>query len=230
MTTPQRIQSIIFDFDGTLAVLTLDFNDMKRRLGAMASNYIDNFPQVDGMPALEWVEVLTRAVADELGEDTGMEFNTRCRFLIMDMELAGARRGELFSFTRPMLVDLRERGVKIGVVTRNCTPAVKAVFPDIDTYCECLLAREDVAEVKPHPGHVQAALERLGVSPQNALMVGDHPMDVLGGKRAGTMGAGVCSGRKEQAVFLKAGADFMAADCMELMRLLEREKLLPAKN
>ena len=135
MTPPHPIQSIIFDFDGTLAVLTLDFGDMKRRLGAMASNYIDDFPQVDGMPALEWVQVLTRAVSDELGRETGLEFNTRCRFLIMDMELAAARRGELFPFVRTMLTDLRERGVSTAVVTRNCTPAVKTVFPEIGEYC-----------------------------------------------------------------------------------------------
>jgi phosphoglycolate phosphatase len=222
-----RIQSIVFDFDGTLAMLTLDFGDMKRRLGAMAFNYIDEFPQVDGMPALEWVEVLTRAVGDELGPDTGREFNTRCRFLIMDMELAAARRGDLFPFSRPMLTSLRQRGVKTGVVTRNCTAAVKLVFPEIESYCECLLAREDVSEVKPHPGHVHAALERIGVAPDRALMVGDHPMDVISGKRAGTLGAGLCSGRRQCAEFLRADADFVAPDCMELLRLLEREALLP---
>ncbi len=227
MTPPHPIQSIIFDFDGTLAVLTLDFGDMKRRLGAMASNYIDDFPQVDGMPALEWVQVLTRAVSDELGRETGLEFNTRCRFLIMDMELAAARRGELFPFVRTMLTDLRERGVSTAVVTRNCTPAVKTVFPEIGEYCGCLLTREDVAEVKPHPGHVLAALQRIGTPPETALMVGDHPMDVLGGKRAGTLAAGVCNGRRQCADFLAAGADFTAPDCLELVRILEREGLLP---
>lgn len=220
-------RALVFDFDGTLAVLNLDFALMKRRLAALAEIFLEEAVSPNGLPALEWVEHLAGLVLARSGRDLSLEFHTRCRFLIMDMEIKAAAQGGLFPSTRPMLAALRGRGVRTAVITRNCAPAVRTAFPDIAAHVDCLLTREDAQRVKPDPIHLLAALERLGAAPADALMVGDHPMDVLTGQRAGAATAAVASGRLTQDDLRAAGPDFLAEDCGGLVALLEERGLLP---
>jgi phosphoglycolate phosphatase len=71
--------------------------------------------------------------------------------------------------------------------------------------------------------HLLLALERLTTPAGTALMVGDHPLDIQTGKRAGTLTAGVTSGNSSEADLSKSGADWTARNCEELVDLLTRE-------
>lgn len=215
------LRALVFDFDGTLAKLTLDFDCMRRRLDALAREYLPTPPDPFAHAILEWQAL----VATQLGNGaakTGAagDFLSRSAKLILDMEVDAAKHGTLFPFTRPMFQSLRAAGIKAAIITRNCTQAVHCVFPDYAEFCPTLLTREDVRQAKPEPGHLFAALERIACSPQKSLMIGDHPMDILTGKRAGTWTAGVASGRVSQRELLESGADISAADCDELMQKL----------
>lgn len=204
--------AILFDFDGTLAELVLDFDLMKTKIAALGECFLPYRPVPDGMAALEWVDHLAGLVRVEAGRDAALEFHCRCRLAITAMEMDAAREGRLFPFTRPLLETLDEAGVASAVITRNITPAVRTVFPDIDTHVRVVLAREDVQDVKPHPGHLLAALERLGVAPGRALMVGDHPLDVEAGRRAGTATVAVASGNAAVHELEAAGPNAVLAD------------------
>ncbi|MBG0777373.1 MAG: HAD family hydrolase [Desulfovibrionaceae bacterium] len=237
MPTP-RLAALIFDFDGTLAELTIDFADMRARARAIAADFFAAPPEPDGLPVLEWTAALAerlrsggddrsggnaRSGGDDRsgdGESAAKELTLRIGDMIVDMEVEAAGRGRLFPATRPMLAELARRGVAAAIVTRNCRAAVRTVFPDADRVCGCVLAREDVPRVKPHPDHVLAALARVGADPGRALMVGDHPMDVAAGRNAGTRTAAVASGRLSQDELRAAKPDFVARDCAELMERL----------
>lgn len=220
-----KLGAIIFDFDGTLAELHLDFADMKRRLMALAQGYFREVLETPEMPALEWMESLTaRLYLKDRGAALDLEEKAGC--LIKEIELAAARRGALFPFTRSVLMELLGRNVKVAIITRNCEEAVRMVFPDLDQYCAGLLARDHVSRVKPDPDHLLRALEEMSVSPETALMVGDHPLDMQTGKRAGTLTAGVWSGNASEDDLVRAGADLTAPDCRELIRALKARNLL----
>lgn len=209
--------AIIFDFDGTLAELTIDFDLMRRKVRALAMAFLPACPETNGQPVLEMVEALAAIIGKD-DPDLGREFHTRCRLTIVAQELDAARDGRLFDFTRPMLSELRARGVATGIITRNCTAAVRSVYPEVEKECDVFIGREDAVRVKPDPIHLTAALDRLGVAPGRALMVGDHPMDVVTATRAGAHGAGVLSGHTAKEELLKAKPRHVAADCMELLR------------
>lgn len=221
----KKIEAIVFDFDGTLAELTIDFDEMKKRLKALGSAFLDPLPEKNDIPALEWVDFMADCLAED-NPDLGKEFHTRCRFLIISMEVEAARNGKLFPFTCEILSSLRNSGIKTGIITRNTASAVRELVPEIETLSGCFLSREDVQNVKPHPEHLFKALDVIGVDPANTLMVGDHPMDIETGKRAGSMTAGVATGRMSVEELKKADPDFVAADCAELMQLLEKEGLI----
>jgi len=221
----KKIEAIVFDFDGTLAELTIDFSEMKKRLRALGNAFLDPLPQKDDLPALEWVDFISDCLSQD-DPNLGKEFHTRCRFLIITMELEAARNGRLFPFTCEMLTGLNSAGIKTGIITRNTASAVRELVPDINKISGCFLSREDVQNVKPHPQHLFKALEIIGVDAGASLMVGDHPIDIETGKRAGAMTAGVATGRISVSELRQAGADFVAEDCMQLINMLKKSKLL----
>ena len=209
-----RIKAVVFDFDGTLARLTLDFAVLNETVHQAV---LEVFPAAPAFapPALEWVAACLRMVAPEQPGLAAL-INRRAEEALTAVEVAAAEKGELFPHTRPLLTRLQQEGAAAGVITRNCRAAVLTVFPDLEAFCP-LLAREDVAKTKPDPAHLLRMLEILGVAPQDSLMVGDHPMDILTGQRAGTMTAGVTCGHCAYDRLKAAGPDDILAHCGKLV-------------
>jgi phosphoglycolate phosphatase len=220
-----KLKSIVFDFDGTLAELHLDFPAMKQQVRALAQEYFDYPLSAPNAPALEWLETLVGSLHAS-DAPAASELEKRAAALIKDIELDAAHRGSLFPFTRPILQTLGQEGIKIAIITRNCEEAVRIVFPDLDRYCEGFLARDHVRRVKPDPDHLLRALETIAASPETALMVGDHPLDIQTGRRAGILTAGVWSGTATEEELARSGADLTARNCEELIIVLKERSLI----
>ncbi len=207
------IKALVFDFDGTLALPTLDFTVMRRRaLEAMARHTA--VPDRPDLPVMELLALIGDATADaRAARDAALT-------AVRDVEVEAAKTSALFPFVRPLIAAMRERNLGFAIFTRNCPEAVRTVFPDVDAHCPCLLTRDDVPRVKPDPDHLLRAVAHLGLPPDAVLAVGDHPMDVLVGKLAGTRTAAVASGEKSADVLRECDPDFLCADAGELARLL----------
>lgn len=219
-----KLSAVVFDFDGTLAELILDFQAMKERMADAFRPVLGRRPVPDGTPALEWLELLCADQPQSAAED----LRRIAHDVIRTIEIETAEHGKLFAFTKPMLARLREDGIATAVVTRNCRPAVLAVFPDIEDWTGTLLTRDDVEKVKPHPEHLHTALTQLDAHAPCSLMVGDHVMDVQAGKAAGMATAGVASGRLGLQAFLDAGADLTAGDAGKLVEELRARRYVVA--
>jgi phosphoglycolate phosphatase len=133
------------------------------------------------------------------------------------MEIEAAAEGALFDGTRMLLAGLAGRSIRTGVVTRNCRIAVLKVFPDIAHHCQIVLTRDDTECVKPHPEHLHAALRALGVVPSEAIMVGDHPLDILLGRTAGTGTVGVLTGHSGREELRAARADLIVDQAVDIL-------------
>ena len=219
-----KIESFVFDFDGTLAVLRLDFTEMKLRLNSLAERYSAPTPPPPFLPVLEWLAWLDKSIPGSGGRGCG--FRQEALTLISEMELQAAASGALFPFTRPLLKALKEKDAKIAIITRNCEAAVRLVFPDISDYCPAFFSRDHVASPKPDPAHLILALGSIGADLRTSIMTGDHPIDIQTGKAAGVMTAGVCSGNSRREELELAGADWVADNCQELIEHLSQEKFI----
>lgn len=210
-----HILAVVFDFDGTLARLTLDFNALNAAVHDAVRGVFPAAPPFTP-PALEWVALCAQSTGPRRPELAAL-LRLRAEEALLAVEVAAARQGALFPHTRELLLNLRENGLNAGVITRNCRPAVLEVFPDLEDYCP-LLAREDVPETKPNPEHLLRMLDILKTPPENALMVGDHPLDILTGKRAGTMTLGVTCGHASYELLREAEPDLILENCGCLLR------------
>ncbi|MCF8040014.1 MAG: HAD family hydrolase [Desulfohalobiaceae bacterium] len=221
-----QIHGILFDFDGTLAELRIDFDRMRRQIAELAGLFFDQGVQSSSSPVLEWIDELAQAMQSELPREDVLEFQSRCRMRLVGLEMKAAKEGRLFPFTSGVLSGLRENRVKTAIVTRNCTAAVRAVYPGIEEAVDCLLARDDVINVKPDAEHLHAAARRLGVNNQACLMVGDHWLDITAARNAGMRSAAVHTGHTPAADLTSQGPDFSAPNAHSLVQELRRAGIL----
>ncbi|MBP1912129.1 TIGR02253 family HAD-type hydrolase [Thermococcus stetteri] len=89
--------------------------------------------------------------------------------------------------TIPVLEWLRESGYKLGAVTSGPEyQRLKLRLTGLLDYFDAVVTREDVKAIKPEPKIFLYALEKLGVEPGEAVMVGDSlSQDVYGAKNVG---------------------------------------------
>ncbi|MCB2225353.1 MAG: HAD family hydrolase [Desulfarculaceae bacterium] len=207
-----HIKGIIFDFDGTLAELNLDFGDMARQVEALARDEGFGGPWPEGY-LLEALKVVSAELGDGFPERAGR--------LIEAIEVEAAGRSRLFEFTRTLLCNATTLGYDLAVVTRNCGPAVRRLLPEVDEL-PVFLPREKSPRPKPHPGQLLDACDALGLPPMRAAMVGDHPTDMQAAVAAGCLAVGVTSGRVGEEELREAGAEVVLPDASGIIETLGR--------
>jgi phosphoglycolate phosphatase len=174
---------------------------------------------LDILEMLEWATVWLRQRHPELA----VRYAREAEQLIQNIEIEAAHRSGLLPGVLELLAALRQEQIGVGIVTRNCDAAVRVTFPHIDTYCQAFVPRDRVTQVKPHPAHLQAALDCLGTTPERALMVGDGAMDIQAGKALGMFSIGVLSGSSPRAKLLAQGADLVLASVTDLLQYVRRQ-------
>ena len=219
MKARQNIQAVVFDFDGTLAKLNIEFPLMRKAILDLIGIY--GIP-INGLANMYVLETINAALGLILERNPGKEedFLEQALGLVKAIEVEAAKKSELIDGTKDMLAELRRRNIKAGVVTRNCKAAVTTVFPDILNYCDSVITREMTRNVKPHPEHLTVALRSLGAAPESSFMVGDHPMDIKIGKDAGILTIGVLTGYSTSDELLEAGADFIVSKAADIIGVL----------
>lgn len=210
------IQTVIFDFDGTLAKLTIDFRQMRRDVLKIISSFGMDTSAIASQHVLEMVDEAAASIKAISSLQREM-FLAEANAVIENIELAAAAHGELFERTKELLTELNLKNIHCGIITSNCRKAVCTIFPDIISYCPVVVCRDDVRRYKPHPDHLNKALQILQKPPSNALMVGDHLLDVLTGLNAGTKTAGVLTGIFQEEDFVRAGADIVLSQAADLL-------------
>ena len=112
--------------------------------------------------------------------------------LDQDLLLANAR---LFDDALPFLRALRDRGVKIAIVS-NCTENTRAMLVayGVDKLADELVLSCEVRSAKPAPEIFACALDRLGVSPEAAVFVDDQARFCAGSLAVGIRAAHIVRG------------------------------------
>jgi phosphoglycolate phosphatase len=214
------IKTIIFDFDGTLAKLNIDFQQMREDVLKLILSYGIIRDELHTDFVLEMIDSAT-AILNQRSPHISKKFFDEANAIIEKIEIEAAENGELFDRTRELLGSLKSRDISCGIITRNCAKAIKIVFPDILSYCPVVVCRNDVNNVKPHPDHLNMALNKLVSSAENTLMIGDHPLDIKTGRNAGTKTCGVLTGHFQKNDFIEAGADLVLPHAADILNIIK---------
>jgi phosphoglycolate phosphatase len=219
----RRIRAVVFDFDGTLAVLNIDFSEMRGQVFELMRKYGVNEEKIQERYLLEIIDEVVQ-ILNQKNTSTAETFYQEAHQILHEVELRAAAEGELLPGVEAALKSLRGKGLKVGIVTRNCEEAVRKVVPDIEAFCDVFVSRDLIKKVKPHPEQLTSVLKALHVTGEETVMVGDHTIDIQAGKRVGMRTVGVLTGRVKKEEFEKAGADWVLNEASEVCELLEGGK------
>ncbi|MFO7688925.1 MAG: HAD-IA family hydrolase [Desulfobacterales bacterium] len=167
---PRCIRAVLFDFDGTLTrPESLDLNIIKRQIGCPADNYLLEY--IENLPSPQERQKALAAVD---------------RF-----ELAAAAKAQPNDGAEDLVRYLRASGVRLGIVTRNSRQSVLRAlgnFARIEAAdFDLIVSRDEPVDPKPSGDGIQLAARRLNVAVAEVLMVGDYPIDIEAGDRAGAI-------------------------------------------
>ena len=189
------IAAVLFDVDFTLAKPGPDLGpEGYRRLAARFGFDLDPsrydearraaFETLERHPELEHDEEIWVLFTERIIRGMGGE-SERAYDCAVEMTRAWehAQNFDLYEDVLPTLAELRERGLKIGLVSntaRDLDEFVRHHALEVDA----ALSSRTHGKVKPHESIFRAVLARLEVEPDAAAMVGDTPEDDVEGARA----------------------------------------------
>jgi phosphoglycolate phosphatase len=143
------MENFVFDLDGTLVQTDLDFPAMKAAVLALARDWgagTEDLQRMDILGAIAHVCVRL--------EDRGAGFRSAAFERLGEWELAAAARCREIPGSTRLLSTLKERGRRIGIVTRNSRKASTIALSRVPLPYDVLLTRDDVERAKPEPEHL----------------------------------------------------------------------------
>lgn len=209
-----KYDAIIFDLDGTL---TDTLEDLKNSVNYAMGEF--GFPERTLDEVRSFVgNGVRRLIYLSVPENTPDEISESClevfKKYYKDHSLIKTKP---YDGIIPMLERLKKEGIKTAVVTNKMhEAAVDIVRIFFDGLIDVTIGQIDGIAQKPQPDGIYAALEKLGVSKENAVYVGDSEVDCITARNAGISCIGVAWGFRSKEVLLENGADFIINSPQEI--------------
>ncbi|MQY69306.1 MAG: HAD-IA family hydrolase [Firmicutes bacterium] len=219
MTKFKEITTVLFDFDGTLIQLNLDFPNLYQEAYSLIERYGIDISPYRGLFLIELEEAITASLQRN-NPEKAKRFQKEMREFLRKREIMAAKEAEVVPGACHTLKRLKKKGIKIGIVTRNCKEAVEIGLGKNDFAYDLLLTRDDIRPVKPEPHSLEKALKVLTSKPEETIMIGDHPIDIRAGKKVGVKTVAVLSGKKAEEDFKGFKPDLIIPSVKELLKYL----------
>ena len=207
-----KYEAVIFDLDGTL---TDTLEDLKNSVNFALRHF--GFPERSLEEVKSFVGNGVKRLIDlSVPENTSEEVSAEC----LSVFKAHYKENSLvktkpYDGIIPMLERLKKEGIKTAVVTNKMQEAaVDIVNLFFSGLIDVTVGQVDGVAQKPQPDGIYYALEKLCVSKENAVYVGDSEVDCLTARNAGIPCIGVSWGFRERSVLEENGATAVA-DCTE---------------
>ncbi|HDL20109.1 MAG TPA: HAD family hydrolase [Nitrospirae bacterium] len=210
-----KTELIIFDLDGTLVDSSVDITN--------ALNYALNPYGFKPLTVEETVKLvgegISRLIEKVLGERTDIKEQALERFLSFYSD-------HLTENTRPFpgVVETLDQldGYRKAVISNKREALSRRLLEELGMarYFNHILGSDSTSAKKPSPQPVLEVLNREGLSPDRAVMVGDSNLDIEAGNKAGVITVGVGYGYRPLEALKEA--DFLIKERLdELLDILE---------
>ena len=172
---------ILFDLEGTLVDFQWRLTEaVKEILPVIAASGID-IGKYSVSPSYAELFNTTRDLTSNWNSQKSARLFEQLGVIYDKYDKDALSRWAPYPDTLPLLEKLAKAGYRMGVVSNCGDYAANCVLArfNLTGYFEITLSRNDVAYIKPSPEGLILALEKLGVSPDRALFIGDSVNDIL---------------------------------------------------
>ena len=202
-----RIKALCFDVDGTLS----DTDDYyANKIAAFLPPLLFRDPVHTARRLVMWIESPGNALlgfADRVGIDDEMvafiDWMNRHRKSPLKKYLIVPGVEEMFK--------LMEGRYPMAVVSARDEKSTMRFLTQFDLcrYFEVVVTGLSAPHTKPYPDPIFLAAQKMGVQPEECVMIGDTTVDMRAGKAAGARSIGVLCGFGEESELKQLGADLI---------------------
>ena len=134
----------------------------------------------------------------------------------------GVYESRLFPGVREMLVHLRAAGKKVGLATSKPQRLAEKLLQSEEMLplFDVIVGSGDQGENNAKSAIIRRAMEQLGASPEETVLIGDTKYDVAGAHEVGIPCVCVSYGYAAPGELEAAGADAIVPDCAALEKML----------
>lgn len=132
-----------------------------------------------------------------------------------------ADKTKAYSGITELIEKLREKGVKTAVVSNKADFAVQDLCKQyFEGLFDVAIGEKSGIRKKPFPDSVDAVLNELSVSRDDAVYIGDSDVDIKTAENAAMNCISVCWGFRSREFLVKSGASLIVSDADELLAQL----------
>ena len=214
----QHLKLVIFDLDGTLLNTLSDL--------AHSANYslvkcgfpahpIESYKFFVGNGIGKLIE---RSLPDSQKTEQNIARIKELMFAYYDMHNSDFT--EPYPGVHDLLKTLQSKGLKLAIASNKYQSATEKLilqyFPDISF--TAILGQREGIPVKPNPAIVFEILRITGISPDEAIYIGDSGVDMETASNSGVTSIGVTWGFRPLEELKTAGANYIAATTEDILK------------
>jgi HAD superfamily hydrolase (TIGR01509 family) len=203
---------LIFDFDGTLFRLDVDWEKLRQELHDYFS---DRGVEIRFKPL--WENIFRAVDSVKAGRRGAL---SDVRTIVERAELKNIGRVAEMPGATSTLKLLKEGGFLMAVLSCNgrlCIERTLKKFGVLEHF-DTIVTRDDEFEIKPSPAAVEHLLKKFGVRKQDAVMIGDGWRDLEVARKSGIMSVIVSHGGQDWGLINKP--DHVIKNIGELLEVL----------
>ncbi|MGQ9759972.1 MAG: HAD family hydrolase [Candidatus Methanomethylicaceae archaeon] len=219
------IKGVIFDLDGVLLKFNINSKKIKEDIIRF---FVENGLKEGIFSPSDSFSIIREGVRRhfiQMGRDSNWvdDLLRNGEKIAIGYEVEAARKAELLPNAKEVLDILKTKGLRLAVFTYNNSQAAEIGLKKngIMDFFDAVVARDSVLRPKPNPEHLNAVLEKLGIEPNEAIVVGDSEMDIKPCKKLGVRVVAVTTGVRTEEELRKFNPDFVIKDLRELPDLIE---------
>jgi HAD superfamily hydrolase (TIGR01509 family) len=180
------IKAFLFDLDGTLVTWQLDYNLVREKVIYLLQR--EGYPYKLMTSERYALRMLDAALSyfkteHQWGEPKLNQLKQNVNAVISKIEHSAALKAVPIPGILKVLTLITHEKYKMGILTLNTTENAvtslqKAGLADFFPDRNLIIGRDLSQNQKPHPDHPQRLLDKMQLSPDEVLLIGDHPTDI----------------------------------------------------
>jgi phosphoglycolate phosphatase len=219
------IKAVIFDLDGTLKEFNLDTKACRTKIiNLLTQRGFSRSLFSLNESAFDMLKTVKKSPITEDGKKQDFTKIKDAIFSVVEeFELEAAKTAKIFEDIPETLEELRAMKLKIALCTISSEKTTKYILNrfHLEQFFDAVVTRESVFEVKPHPTHLEAALDALKVRSQEAVLVGDSVKDVECAVQLNVLAVGVTTGLSSLEELTHSGAHYIASSVTNIPILVK---------
>ena len=218
------IKAVIFDLDGTLKEFNLDIKACRTKIVSLLTQrgFSHSLFSLNETAFDMLVKVKKYLTAKGMEKQEFAKIKDMIFSVVEDFELEAARTAKIFAGIPETLKALRDMKLEIALCTISSEKTTNYILKrfHLEQFFDAVITRDSVFDVKPHPKHLEAALDALKVRSQEAVLVGDSVKDIECAIQLNVLAVGVTTGLSSIEELTCSGAHYIASSANDVLSLI----------